>query len=330
MKGMIITIFLGVILLLSSAVCASAAPHRRGAMIGTPARLLSGHEKTNFEASLRDLRYKMGANLIRWQLVEPDPRSPVVQTWDSYWPWLQSRLEALDQFLPLCQQLGLRVIIDLHTPPGGCSLESGACTQKIFLDSGMQQRFKEVWNHISRRYRNNRIVWAYDLCNEPSGTAAPGLKRWNDLASEVAAQVRRNDPIHQIIIESVGASIRTLPSLKPVGTPGVIYSVHIYPNYGLNPNSLYWDTDYLRGALQRVKDWQRRNRVQIYVGEFAGLSVADPHYHDFMNNVISLFEEYDWPWTYHAWREASVWDVERCPDLRAVPMLRRWFSRNRR
>ena len=46
------------------------------------------------------------------------------------------------------------------------------------------------------------------------------------------------------------------------------------------------------------------------MGEFSAASYA-PGAERYLRDCISLFEEYGWDWTYHAFREADVWNVEK-------------------
>jgi len=54
----------------------------------------------------------------------------------------------------------------------------------------------------------------------------------------------------------------------------------------------------------------------------------------YLEELISIFEEYGWDWSYHAFRESPYWDVEL--DAEAKPaetdrrkVLLKYFRRNR-
>jgi hypothetical protein len=69
-------------------------------------------------ASLRVLGQEWNANLIRWQLINyvgAGKRVPL----EKYDAWLDGELAKLDAALPHCERFGLRVALDLHSPPGG-------------------------------------------------------------------------------------------------------------------------------------------------------------------------------------------------------------------
>ena len=70
-----------------------------------------------------------------------------------------------------------------------------------------------------------------------------------------------------------------------------------------------WDKEFLRRQLQPVRDFQRKHKARIYVGEFSAVAWAEGA-DQYLADCISLFEEYGWDWTYHAFREWHGWSVE--------------------
>ena len=71
-----------------------------------------------------------------------------------------------------------------------------------------------------------------------------------------------------------------------------------------------WDKEMLRKTLRPVADFQKRHKARIYVGEFSARSKADGA-ERYLRDCIELFEEFGWDWTYHSFREAPTWDVEK-------------------
>ena len=51
-------------------------------------------------------------------------------------------------------------------------------------------------------------------------------------------------------------------------------------------------------------------QAKIYAGEFSAVSWAEGA-DRYLADLISLFEEYGWDWSYHAFREWPGWDVEK-------------------
>jgi len=60
------------------------------------------------------------ANHIRWQLVWGGDGHPADNaTVSQYEAWLESALKQFDLMVPVLRELGLNVLLDLHTSPGG-------------------------------------------------------------------------------------------------------------------------------------------------------------------------------------------------------------------
>jgi hypothetical protein len=136
-----------------------AAPRLRGAMVA-PDSLA--------ESDLGVLAGDWGANLIRWQLIRSGVPSAEAG-FDDYDHWLDKQLDQLDRGLTWAAKLGVKVVVDLHSPPGGKSISGGyqAALGQIWTDPKTQDKFVEVWRKIATRYQGDQRIWGYDLLNEP-------------------------------------------------------------------------------------------------------------------------------------------------------------------
>ncbi|MFC1852481.1 hypothetical protein ACFL27_19970 [candidate division CSSED10-310 bacterium] len=81
--------------------------------------------------------------------------------------------------------------------------------------------------------------------------------------------------------------------------------------------------------------------MPIYVGEFSAIRWApDNSAYYYLRDVIELFEEYEWNWTYHAFREWHGWSVEHSEDpddyepfegeTDREKLLKSWFALNKK
>lgn len=322
----------------------SDLPRLRGVMYGPKGK----------EEDLRKLA-EWNVNLIRWQFYWydgsfPDKRLDLAL----YDRWLEETIAEVDRFLPLCEKLGIRVVIDLHTPPGAGEAGQWA----IFEREAYQKRFIEIWDKLAEHYKDKTAIWGYDLINEPvEGKVADGLLDWRSLAEYVAKRVRAIDPRRAIIVEpGPYGGWGNLAYFEPIDVPGIIYSVHLYEPMpfthqgvlGGNPEGVQypgsvggalWNRDKLREILTPVRDYQKDYNVPIFVGEFSAARWApgDSAAH-YLADCIAIFEEFGWDWSYHAFREWHGWNVELGPDKdNLVPApeptsrektLREGFSRN--
>ena len=101
---------------------------------------------------------------------------------------------------------------------------------------------------------------------------------------------------------------------------------------------IYTDRKRLAVLMKPVVEFQKKYGAEIYVGEFSAVRYA-PGAARWLEDVISLFEEYGWDWSYHAFRESHFWSVEHVgPDgAHPVPadedtdrkrVLLRYFKKN--
>lgn len=322
-------------------------PRLRGAMIGPSVT----------EADLQTLGGEWGANHVRWQLIWGGfPHSPADKgDLAAYDVWLESALKHLDSLLPVCERLGIKVLVDMHTPPGGRN-EAKEC--RLFHEKRFQENFVTSWEKIARRYRGNASVWGYDLVNEPvEGIVGDGLMNWHALATEAARHVRAIDSEHAIVIEpEPWGGPGAIADFEPIPVPNIVYSVHMYePGQfthqgvdGASAGVVYpgkidgriWDKEQLRRALRPVIEWQRDYNSHIYIGEFSAIRWApDESALRYLRDVIDIFEEQGWDWAYHAFREWQGWSVEHSGDQADTArsktptnrenLLREWFGRNR-
>jgi hypothetical protein len=230
----------------------------------------------------------------------------------------------------------------------------------LFTSKTCQDKFVEVWKKIATRYKGAKLVWGYDLANEPVETdVADDCDDWHALAERVAKAIRAIDPARAIICEAPPwGSPESLAEFRPIAVSNVVYSVHMYVpgefthqgvhNKTAKPISYpgeikgkMWDKAALEKVLKPVVDFQKRYNVHIYLGEFSAIRWApgDSGYR-YLKDCIEIFESHDWDWSYHAFREWNGWSVEHGPDRAdnkpaATPTDRQkllcdWFAKNKR
>jgi hypothetical protein len=348
-------------------IAVARGPRVRPAASGTEP-VFTGHEEPRLRGamispditpeSLRVLGQEWNANLIRWQLIRYG-KAAKITTVSDYDEWLEGELRKLDTALPLCDKYGLRVVLDLHSPFGGTPTVSGyvGTDTGLFTNKFAQEKFVADWGRLARRYRGSRVIWGYDLANEPvEEEVAEGCDHWQALATRAARAIRAHDERHAIIVEPAPwGGPESLDNMEPIPVPGVVYSVHMYVPHQFthqgvhtaSPGLTYpgmiagkpWDKDALRRVLQPVRDWQLDYGVQIYLGEFSAIRWApDDSAYRYLRDCIELFEEFSWDWSYHAFREWSGWSVEHGPEKADTSssktqtgrekLLRDWFGKN--
>ena len=265
-----------------------------------------------------------GVTLLRYQMIRGWGETNGNRDIDEYGRWLDGKLEHFDKFvLPMAVRYGMKVVLDVHVPPGGRD-ETG--DMNMFYEKEYADCFVEMWRRIARRFKGREGIYGYDLINEPcqDRATAQGIDCLN-LQQRTAEAVREEDAVTPIIIESNGwCAPYWFTAMEPITIENIIYQVHMYNPMEFThqrvmsrylramsyPNAEKgWDKDYLRGVLKPVRDFQLKHKARIYVGEFSAIAWAEGA-DQYLADCISLFEEYGWDWSYHAFREWNGWSVE--------------------
>jgi hypothetical protein len=305
------------------------------------------------EEDLRVLGREWRANVIRWQITRNWDRVGTDRDLAEYDGWLEGRLRELDRALESCRAHGLKVVVDLHTPPGGRDERRELA---IFHEPKYQDHFVAVWEKIARRYKGHPSIWGYDLVNEPvQGLPSPaGLGDYLGAQARAGKAIRAIDPAATLFLEANDwDSPSGFRELEPVGLSNVVYQVHVYVPHEFTHQGVFgkwiptaypgeiggmrWDKERLRESLRPVREFQRAYNTHVYVGEFSAARWAPGAAH-YLGDCIDLFEEYGWDWTFHAYREWDGWSVEHGEDPQdhrpsrtmtdRQKLLLGWFARN--
>jgi len=172
---------------------------------------------------------------------------------------------------------GLRLILDLHSPPGG--YQSNEYRGSFWTSPEQQQQFIDFWVQLAKAYADAPGIAALDLMNEP---LPPDESTWLALAARTLSAVRKAGWDRPIIVESsmrVDGWSETSPKLDD---PGVIYDVHFYMPWefcsqgastygqsGRGYDGAVIDAAFLRTHLeQQLLLFARKHQVPVNVGEY--------------------------------------------------------------
>ncbi len=239
-------------------------------------------------------------------------------------------LAALDYFdanlLPILQREGMTVVIALGTPPGGFASRQPPYPQfRILASAEYQDALSTIWQTIATRYASNTTVVGYQIVNEPAVGAAPGagLLDWYALQSLVASRIRAIDTQKAIVMSSEYSNPAKLSKITlPSGIGSVWYAIHVYTptkflRQGVELPALKsrWPgavgtKKNLKKYLTRARKFAQKNNAQLFVSEFTTSRFAPAgSAARYLRDITTIFKSYGWHWTFHAWAEASAWDV---------------------
>ncbi len=169
-------------------------------------------------------------------------------------------LEIFDYVLTLCEQNGIKVMVDIHSANTDAS---GHNHPVWYTDKISEDQYIEALKWLAERYKNYDTIIAYDLKNEPHGKASEQTHAiWNN--SDDKNNWKR-------VAEKAGNAILDINPHALI----VIEGIQIYPT---NPSSNNFtstnDADYYNtwwgGNLMAVKDYpinfgsEARNRQIVY------------------------------------------------------------------
>jgi endoglucanase len=170
----------------------------------------------------------MKLNLVRFYmhyLTFEDDAAPLVYK-EAGWQWL-------DQNIEWAKKHGIHLILNIHVPQGGFQSLGGG--YDLWNKTDLQGRFVALWKAIAGRYRDEPVIAAYDILNEPTVPAGMDLAEWKALAQRTVAAIREVDGNHVIVIEPLnsieGVDGFKLPPSKrqfAIDDPQVMYDIHFY------------------------------------------------------------------------------------------------------
>lgn len=178
------------------------------------------------------------------------------------WYWL-------DKTVQLAEKYGLYVILDLHGAPGrqsGMDHTGRSGYNKLWTDVESQDQTAWLWQEISRHYKDNPVVAAYDILNEPWGGSEQELKAMILRCYEV---IRSQGDEHIVIYPGHYSGIDFYEDVNGAPYYNVLYTAHFYPGFfGWGSPVPQVHADFLDNGLVEWKERMDRFNAPLLVGEF--------------------------------------------------------------
>ena len=123
--------------------------------------------------------------------------------------YVDEGFELLDNLVGWCKKYHLYVIIDMHGAPGGQTGQniddSPNDEPELFMNLKNEELLVKLWVKIADRYKNEPIVAAYDLLNEPlperTGAAAKYKDQLVPMYQKLIKAIRTVDQKHMFTLE---------------------------------------------------------------------------------------------------------------------------------
>jgi hypothetical protein len=242
----------------------------------------------------------------------------VEQAWDNRLAWA-------DRMLDACKNNGIVCVISMCQFPINRNLNLTQESPGFWSDPALQQQSVDLVGKLAGHFKDRGPeLGAYDILSEPLVRFPNGVQQtpaqWPALQDALIRKIRQSDPERYIIVTpGFGGEPNSYSNFTPLNYPRLIYSAHTYePHYfthqGLGGSSrgrIYPSADPnlsktgLAHFLQPLVDFQKKNGVFVYIGEFSAVRWA-PGGDRFVGDLIDLFDSDGFSWMYftygyHAW-----------------------------
>jgi len=226
--------------------------------------------------------------------------------------YLEEGFRLIDSLISWCRKYKLYVILDMHAAPGG---QTGANIDdspndipELFIDQKYQDRVVDLWLKIVKRYKDEPVVAAYDLLNEPLPKNTGAANKYKHLLvplyQRITSEIRKVDTKHMITLEGFDWSNDWSLFDKPFDK-NVFYQFHYY--CWARPDNLNDISEYLKK--------RKELNTPVWVGETGEKGPA------IYWSTSQLFETNNigfsfWPWkkmdtqnTPYSVKKPADWDL---------------------
>jgi len=226
--------------------------------------------------------------------------------------YVEEGFQLIDSLVSWCKKYKIYVIIDMHGAPGG---QTGANIDdspndipELFIEKKYENQLVNLWVKIAQKYKDEPVVAAYDLLNEPLPKATGAADKYKHLLvpmyKHILSEIRKVDQKHMITLEGFDWSNDWSVFDKPFDN-NVFYQFHYY--CWARPDNLNNIDEYLI----------KRNELNtpIWAGEMGekgnAIHWASSQYLETNNIGFSL-----WPWkkmdtknTPYSIKKPENWDL---------------------
>ena len=197
----------------------------------------------------------------------------LLQSDQAPYPLKQGGFKWIDRAISMARDAGLYIILDLHSAPGGQSIDqcTGEVGQNKFWNNPMnEQREVDLWKALSSRYKDQSSVAGYDLMNEPYADHRTDVRAdLRRVMSKCYAAIRQTGDQHVLFFPAlIWGAPDFYEEPRKAGWTNVGFTEHFYPG-------LFGDKVVLEGhltALEKVfparEKWLEQVQAPFYVGEF--------------------------------------------------------------
>ncbi|MBO5861909.1 MAG: cellulase family glycosylhydrolase [Bacteroidales bacterium] len=174
----------------------------------------------------------------------------------------QDGFKRLDDAIGWCRKYGLYVILDMHDAPGGQTgdnIDDSYGYPWLLESEASQKLFCDIWKKIAQYYKDEPMILAYDLINEPVAPYFDNVEDLNDLLEplhkRVTAAIREVDNNHIIMLGAPQWNGNFKPFKDWTYDDKLMWTCH---RYGGDP---------IRPAIMNFIEFRDSTNLPMYMGE---------------------------------------------------------------
>jgi hypothetical protein len=216
----------------------------------------------------------------------------------------------------------LYVILDMHAVPG-CqnqdwhSDSTGAA--RFWEKEEYRRQYFDLWEKLAEIFKGEKWVAGYDIMNE---AVTENIDLLREVYQKTVEIIRGSGNQHTIFLEG-NKWAREVDFLEGIKGENLAVSIHFYEplefTFNWHPDTVYpgeisgvrWDRQELRKRLKKYADFAQKMGRPGYVGEFGIASRCSHCGAEFRwaEDIISIFEEFGFQWTYWTYKSVRGLDV---------------------
>ncbi len=216
----------------------------------------------------------------------------------------------LDRVLDLCSKYGIYAILDLHSSPGGQNPDShgGGDTgvSGFWEDAAARERIINLWGHIAKRYKDDKVIAGFDILNEPCYIA--DLDAFNDFYDRVIEKIREMDPNHIIFLEGDDWA-KDFSVFRRLGGHQQAISFHFYPGQHVYMSLGQEERKAeLEKKLSYFTELREKTGMPLWVGETGGNFPKDKFEEGLklVKDCLDILEKHGISWTIWTYKDAGA------------------------
>lgn len=200
----------------------------------------------------------------------------------------------IDTVVDWCRKTGLYIILDMHDAPGGQTgdnIDDSYGYPWLFESEASRQLFLDIWRKIAAYYKDEPVIIAYDLINEPIAPYFDNMEELNNmlepLYKEVTAVIREVDQNHIVMLGAPQWNSNFEPFSDSTFDDNIMYSCH---RYGGEPT---------KEAIQSFVDFRDKVNLPMYMGEIGHNT------DEWMNSFCRVMEENNIGYTFWPYKKIN-------------------------